>query len=62
MEHHGDLIDKPCVEMKDGDATIILRCKADDIYAEARHTFFVVKTERDLKNESITLTLKEKNS
>ena len=25
-------------------------------------TFFVVKTERDLKNESITLTLKEKNS
>ena len=25
-------------------------------------TFFVVKTERDIKNESITLTLKEKNS
>ena len=48
MEHHGDLIDKPCVEMKDGDATIILRCKDDDIYAEARHTFFVVKTGYDL--------------
>jgi uncharacterized protein YsxB (DUF464 family) len=44
MEHHGDLQGKPCVEVKDGDASIILRCKNDDIYAEARHTFFVVKT------------------
>lgn len=48
MEHHGDLIDKPCIELNDGDATIILRCKNDDIYAEARHTFFVAKTGYDL--------------
>jgi uncharacterized protein YsxB (DUF464 family) len=48
MEHHGDLEDKPCLELKDGDATIIFRCKNDDIYAEARHTLFVVKTGYEL--------------
>lgn len=48
MEQHGDLADKPCIELNDGDATIILRCKDDDIYAEARHTFFVAKTGYDL--------------
>jgi hypothetical protein len=44
MEHHGDLEGKPCIELNDGDATIILRCKNDDIYAEARHTFLVAET------------------
>lgn len=44
MEHHGDLNGKPCVELSEGNASIILRCKNDDIYAEARHTFFVAKT------------------
>lgn len=44
MEHHGDLKGKPCIELNDGDATIIFRCKDDDIYAEARHTFFVAET------------------
>lgn len=44
MEHHGDLLGKPCIELNEGDATIIFRCKNDDIYAEARHTFFVAKT------------------
>ena len=44
MEHHGDLVGKPCIELNEGDASIILRCKDDDIYAEARHTFFVAQT------------------
>lgn len=44
MEHHGDLVGKPRIELNEGDAVIILRCKDDDIYAEARHTFFVVQT------------------
>lgn len=48
MEHHGDLEGKPCIELKDGDASIILRCKNDSIYAEARHTFLVAKTGYDL--------------
>lgn len=44
MEHHGDLKGKPCIELNEGNASIILRCKNDDIYAEARHTFFVAET------------------
>ena len=44
MEHHGDLSGKPCIELNEGDATIILRCKDEDIYTEARHTFFVAET------------------
>ena len=48
MEHHGDLQGVPCVELNEGDASIILRCKNDDIYAEARHTFFVAKTGYEL--------------
>jgi hypothetical protein len=44
MEQHGDLLGKPCIELNKGDATIILRCKNDDIYADARHTMFVAKT------------------
>jgi hypothetical protein len=44
MEQHGDLEGSPCVNVGDGDATIILRCKNDDVYAEARHTFFVIQT------------------
>jgi uncharacterized protein YsxB (DUF464 family) len=48
MEHHGDLEGKSCIELNDGNATIIFRCKDDDIYAEAMHTFFVIKTGYDL--------------
>ena len=44
MEHHGDLEGKPCIELNDGDASIIFRCKNDDLYAEARHTFLVAET------------------
>lgn len=44
MEHHGDLVDKPCIKLNEGDATIIIRCKNDDVYAEARHTFLVAET------------------
>ena len=43
MEHHGDIAGKPCIELKEGNATIVFRCKSDDSYAEARHTFFVAK-------------------
>ena len=43
MEHHGDLKGKPYVELGSGDATIVCRCKNDDIYAEAAHTFFVAQ-------------------
>jgi uncharacterized protein YsxB (DUF464 family) len=48
MEQHGDLQGTPCIELNEGDASIILRCKNDDIYAEARHTFFVAKTGYEL--------------
>ena len=44
MDHHGDLVGKPCIELNEGDASIIFRCKNDDIYAEARHTFLVAET------------------
>jgi hypothetical protein len=44
MEQHGDLEGKPCLELNSGDASIIIRCKNDDIYAEARHTFLVAET------------------
>ena len=44
MEHHGDLEGEPLVSLDSGDATILFRCKNDDIYAEAKHTFFVAKT------------------
>ena len=43
MEQHGDLKDKPIVELGSGDATIVCRCKNDDIYAEAAHTLFVAQ-------------------
>ena len=44
MEHQGELSGKPCIRLKEGDATIIFRCKNDDIYDKARHTFFVAET------------------
>jgi uncharacterized protein YsxB (DUF464 family) len=44
MEHEGKLLDEPCIEMKEGDTSIILRCKDDDTYAEAKHAFFVAWT------------------
>ena len=44
MEHRGDLEGKASVELKEGNAAIVFRCKSDDSYAEAKHTFFVAKT------------------
>ena len=44
MEHHGDLKGKPTVDLGSGDAVIALRCKNDDIFAEACHTMFVAQT------------------
>lgn len=43
MAHHGDLAAEPVVELDRGDATIICRCKDDETYAEAAHTFFVAQ-------------------
>lgn len=44
MEERGELVGKPIVDLNEGNASIIIRCKDDDIFAEARHTFYVVKT------------------
>ena len=44
MEHHGELKGKPCIELNEGASTIIFRCKNDDIYAKAKHTFYVAET------------------
>ena len=44
MEQDGKLLDEPCIELKEGDTSIIFRCKDDDAYAEAKHTFFVAWT------------------
>ena len=43
MEHHGDLECEPVVDMNDGEATIICRCKDNLLYAEASHAFFVAQ-------------------
>ena len=43
MEHHGDLEGDPIIALESGDAVISIRCKNNDIYAEAAHAFFVVK-------------------
>ena len=43
MEHHGDLECEPVVELNDGDATIICRCKNNLLYTEASHAYFVAQ-------------------
>ena len=43
MERHGDLDGDPIVALESGDAVISIRCKNNDIYAEAAHAFFVVQ-------------------
>ena len=44
MDNHGDLSGKPSIELNEGSATIVFRCKNEDSYAQAKHTFFVAKT------------------
>lgn len=43
MEHHGDLEGDPVIALDRGDTTISVKCKNNDIYAEAAHAFFVVQ-------------------
>jgi hypothetical protein len=44
MEHRGDLEGKASIELNEGNAAIVFRCKDDTIYAEAKHTFSVIGT------------------
>ncbi len=48
MENQGTLQGAPRIELNEGDASIIIRCKDDSSYAEAKHTFFVAKTGYEL--------------
>lgn len=43
MERHGDLEGDPIIALESGDAVISIRCKNNDIYAEAAHAFFVAQ-------------------
>ncbi len=43
MARHGDLATEPIVQLSEGNATIVCRCKNDETYAEAAHTFFVAQ-------------------
>ena len=44
MEHRGDLEGKASIELNEGNATIVFRCKSDATYAEAKHAFSVIET------------------
>lgn len=39
---------KPCIELAEGDAKVMFRCKNDDTYARARSAFSVAKTGYEL--------------
>ena len=41
MEHHGDLEGKPIIDLNEGDATIMCRCRKPEDFGELMHTFFV---------------------
>ena len=41
MEHHGDLEGKPNIDLNEGDATIMCRCRDPKDFGELVHTFFV---------------------
>jgi uncharacterized protein YsxB (DUF464 family) len=44
MEHHGDLIEPPTIELESGDATIVCRAKDDYLFSEMMQDFFVIRT------------------
>ena len=44
MEQSGNLDGMPCVELNEGNACILVRCKNNASYAEAKHTFSVAET------------------
>ena len=43
MERHGDLEGDPIIALESGDAVITIKCKNNDIYAEAAHAYFVAQ-------------------
>ena len=44
MDHHGDLVDSPTLDLNDGDATIVCRAEDDFIFSEMMQDFFVIRT------------------
>ena len=44
MEHHGDLVEPPTIDLENGDATIVCRAKDDYIFSEIMQSFFVIRT------------------
>jgi uncharacterized protein YsxB (DUF464 family) len=44
MEHHGDLVESPTLDLDSGDATIVCRAKDDYLFAELMQNFFVIQT------------------
>lgn len=44
MDERGMLNGKSCIKLDEGDTSIIIRCKDDESYAEAKHTFFIAET------------------
>ena len=44
MEHHGDLIEPPTIDLESGDATIVCRAKDDYLFSEMMQDFFVIRT------------------
>ena len=41
MEHHGDLNGEPIIDLREGNATIMCRCRYSEDFGELVHTFFV---------------------
>ena len=44
MEHHGDLVETPTLNLESGDATIVCRAKDDYLFSELMQDFFVIRT------------------
>jgi uncharacterized protein YsxB (DUF464 family) len=44
MEHHGDLVEPPTLDLERGDAIIVCRAKDDYLFSEMMQDFFVIWT------------------
>ena len=44
MDHHGDLVEHPTLELENGNATIVCRAKDDYLFSEMMQNFFVIRT------------------
>ena len=44
MEHHGDLVEPPTLDLESGDAIIVCRAKDDYLFSEMMQDFFVIRT------------------